>query len=68
MLFITNNSTGLVTPPMGTVLNVVAGVARIRMDDVIRGVWPLMLAEFAMMFLMVAFPVLVTWPARLLYG
>ncbi|ADX44593.1 TRAP dicarboxylate transporter, DctM subunit [Paracidovorax avenae ATCC 19860] len=68
VLFIINNSIGLVTPPVGTVLNVVAGVARIRMDDVIRGVWPFMLAEFAMMFLMVAFPVLVTWPARLLYG
>ncbi|MGY8530233.1 TRAP transporter large permease subunit [Paracidovorax citrulli] len=68
VLFIINNSIGLVTPPVGTVLNVVAGVARIRMDDVIRGVWPFMLAEFAMMFLMVAFPALVTWPARLLYG
>ncbi len=68
VLFIINNSIGLVTPPVGTVLNVVAGVARIRMDDVIRGVWPFMLAEFAMMFLMVAFPALVIWPARLLYG
>ncbi|MEH3086616.1 MAG: TRAP transporter large permease subunit [Xylophilus ampelinus] len=68
VLFIINNSIGLVTPPVGTVLNVVAGVARIRMDDVIRGVWPFMAAEFLMMFLMVLFPALVTWPARLLYG
>ena len=68
VLFIINNSIGLVTPPVGTVLNVVAGVARIRMDDVIRGVWPFMLAEFAVMFLMVLFPVLVTWPAKLLGG
>jgi tripartite ATP-independent transporter DctM subunit len=68
VLFIINNSIGLVTPPVGTVLNVVAGVGRIRMDDVIRGVWPFMLAEFGMMFLMVAFPALVIWPARLLYG
>ena len=68
VLFIINNSIGLVTPPVGTVLNVVAGVARIRMDDVIRGVWPFMLAEFAVMFLMVLFPVLVTWPARFLAG
>jgi tripartite ATP-independent transporter DctM subunit len=68
VLFIINNSIGLVTPPVGTVLNVVAGVARIRMDDVIRGVWPFMLAEFFVMFLMVLFPALVTWPARLLGG
>jgi len=68
VLFIINNSIGLVTPPVGTVLNVVAGVARLRMDDVIRGVWPFMLAEFFVMFLMVLFPALVIWPARLLGG
>jgi tripartite ATP-independent transporter DctM subunit len=68
VLFIINNSIGLVTPPVGTVLNVVAGVARIKMDDVIRGVWPFMAAEFLMMFLMVIFPWLVTGPARFLYG
>src|SRR6218665_3881644 len=68
VLFIINNSIGLVTPPVGTVLNVVAGVGRMRMDDVTRGVWPFMLVQFAVMFLMVFFPQLVMWPARLLYG
>ena len=64
VLFIINNSIGLVTPPVGTVLNVVAGVGKISMDDVTRGVVPFMIAEFAVMFLMVLFPWLVTWPAR----
>ncbi len=64
VLFIINNSIGLVTPPVGTVLNVVAGVGKISMDDVTRGVVPFMLAEFAVMFLMVLFPWLVTGPAR----
>ena len=68
VLFIINNSIGLVTPPVGTVLNVVAGVGRMRMDDVTRGVLPFMLAEFAVMFLMVLFPWLVTAPARWLSG
>ena len=68
VLFIINNSIGLVTPPVGTVLNVVAGVGRMRMDDVTRGVMPFMLVQFAVMFLMVLFPQLVMWPARLLYG
>ena len=68
VMFIINNSIGLVTPPVGTVLNVVAGVGKISMDDVTRGVVPFMIAEFAMMFLMVLFPVLVTWPARLFAG
>ena len=64
VMFIINNSIGLVTPPVGAVLNVVAGVGRMKMDDVTRGVMPFMLAEFAVMFLMIAFPSLVTVPAR----
>jgi len=68
VLFIINNSIGLVTPPVGVVLNVVAGVGKISMDDVTRGVVPFMLAEFAIMFLMVLFPWLVTGPAKLFHG
>ncbi len=68
VLFIINNSIGLVTPPVGTVLNVVAGVGKIRMDDITRGVIPFMIAEFAVMFLMVAFPALVTVPAKWFTG
>ncbi|MEJ8847001.1 TRAP transporter large permease subunit [Variovorax rhizosphaerae] len=68
VLFIINNSIGLVTPPVGTVLNVVAGVGKISMDDVTKGVVPFMIAEFAVMFLMVLFPQLVIWPARFFSG
>jgi tripartite ATP-independent transporter DctM subunit len=68
VLFIINNSIGLITPPVGTVLNVVAGVGRIKMDDVTRGVVPFMIAEFVVMFLMVLFPSLVTVPMRWLAG
>jgi TRAP-type transport system large permease protein len=64
VLFIINNSIGLITPPVGTVLNVVCGVARIRMDDIIRGVWPFMIAELIVLFLLVVFPALVIVPAR----
>ena len=67
VLFIINNSIGLITPPVGTVLNVVAGVGRMKMDDVTRGVLPFMLAEFIIMFLMVFFPWLVTIPAAFFY-
>ncbi|MBD8049118.1 TRAP transporter large permease [Limnohabitans radicicola] len=67
VLFIINNSIGLVTPPVGTVLNVVAGVGRMRMDDVTRGVLPFMTVQFVVMFLMVMFPALVMVPARMMY-
>ncbi len=68
VLFIINNAIGLITPPVGTVLNTVAGVGRLRMDEVTRGVWPFMLAQFIVLFLMVAFPQLVMVPARWLYS
>jgi tripartite ATP-independent transporter DctM subunit len=67
VLFIINNSIGLITPPVGTVLNVVAGVGRMRMDDVTRGVMPFMAVQFATMFLMVLFPEIVMVPARWFY-
>ena len=64
VLFIINNAIGLITPPVGTVLNTVAGVGKLKMDEVTRGMLPFMWAEFAMMFLMVLFPQLVTVPAK----
>ena len=68
VLFIMNNAIGLVTPPVGTVLNVVAGVGRMKMDEVTRGVVPFMLAQFAVMFLLVLFPSLVMAPLRFFTG
>ena len=64
VLFIMNNAIGLVTPPVGTVLNVVAGVGKMKMDDVTKGVIPFVLAEFAVMFLLVLFPSIVLVPLR----
>ncbi|TFY97693.1 TRAP transporter large permease subunit [Ramlibacter humi] len=68
VLFIINNAIGLITPPVGTVLSTVAGVGKVSMDAVTKGVWPFMVAQFAVMFLMVFFPQLVTVPARWFYG
>ena len=64
VMFIINCSIGLVTPPVGAVLNVVAGVGKMKLGDVIRGVVPFMIAEFLVMFLMIVFPALVMVPAR----
>jgi len=64
VLFIVNNSIGLITPPVGVVLNVVAGVARIPMADLIRASWPFMWAELVVLALMVLFPALVMVPAK----
>jgi len=68
VLFMINNAIGLITPPVGTVLSTVAGVGKVSMDEVTKGVWPFMVAQFALMFLLVLFPSLVTVPARWLAG
>jgi TRAP-type transport system large permease protein len=68
VMFIINNSIGLITPPVGIVLNVVCGVSRISMEDIIKGVWPFMIAQLVVLFLMVLFPELVTIPAKWLGG
>ena len=62
VLFIMNNCIGLITPPVGVVLNVVSGVARVPMGRVIIGVLPFLLAHSIVMFLLVFFPQLVTVP------
>lgn len=68
VLFIINNAIGLITPPVGTVLNVVAGVSKIPLDQVVKGVWPFMLVQLMVLFLLVFFPSLVTVPARWFAG
>ena len=68
VLFVINMSISLITPPVGTVLSVVAGVTRQRVDDIMRGVFPFLIAEFIVLFLLVFFPSLVTVPARWFSG
>jgi TRAP-type transport system large permease protein len=67
VLFIMNNAIGLITPPVGTVLNVVAAVARIDLALVIRGVMPFLIAQLIVLALLVAIPALVIVPARWFY-
>ncbi len=62
VLFIINNSIGLITPPVGTVLNVICGVSKLTMEDLMKGVWPFLIAELIVLFLLVLFPELVTVP------
>ena len=67
VVFIINTAIGLITPPVGTVLNVVSGVGKIKMDELVKGIWPFILAELAVLFLLILFPALVTVPAHWFY-
>ncbi|MBA4256948.1 MAG: L-dehydroascorbate transporter large permease subunit [Polaromonas sp.] len=68
VLFVMNGAIGLVTPPVGTVLNVVAGVGRMKIDQVAKGVLPFMFAQIGVLFLLVFFPQLVLAPLRWFYS
>ncbi|WP_353173657.1 TRAP transporter large permease [Paracandidimonas soli] len=67
VLFIMNNAIGLLTPPVGVVLNVVAGVARVDLGAVVKGVWPFLVAQVGLLLLFILFPSLITVPASWLY-
>jgi tripartite ATP-independent transporter DctM subunit len=64
VLFVVCGSIGLITPPVGTVLNVVAGATKSSMGQVVRGVVPFLIAHTAVLLLLVLFPALVMVPAR----
>ena len=66
-VFIFVGCLGLLTPPVGTVLNVVAGVGRLRMEPVIKGVLPFLAVYVAMLVLLIVFPSIVLGPLKLMF-
>jgi len=68
VIFIVTGSIGLITPPVGTVLNVVCGITRLTMEDLVKGIWPYLFTEVAVLLALVFFPKLVTVPARWFIG
>ena len=62
LMFVLNGAIGLITPPVGTVLNVVAGVGRLSLHQVIKGVNPFLVTYILILALFVAFPQIVIAP------
>jgi len=62
LMFVLNGAIGLITPPVGTVLNVVAGVGRLSLHQVIKGVNPFLLTYLLILVMFVIFPQIVTAP------
>lgn len=67
VIFVMVGAVGLLTPPVGTVLNVAAGVAKIRLEGVISGAWPYVVAYTTLILLFILVPELITVPASWLY-
>ncbi|WP_305856546.1 TRAP transporter large permease subunit [Balneatrix alpica] len=66
VMFVMVGCVGLITPPIGTVLSVVSGVAREPMETLVKGILPFLLMYLGLIALFVLFPQLITVPASLL--
>jgi TRAP-type C4-dicarboxylate transport system permease large subunit len=53
---------------VGTVLNVVCGVGRIPMHEVIKGVMPFLLSQVVVLGFLIAFPEIVLLPLKWMLG
>lgn len=63
VVFVVNCSIGMITPPVGVVLNVVASIGKITMDSAVHGVLPFLLVLVVVLVLLILFPALVMVPA-----
>lgn len=68
VVFIITTVMGLLTPPVGTVLNVACGAGKINMERMVKAVWPFLLAEAIILILMIVFPAIITVPAAFFTG
>jgi len=64
VVFIMNCSIGMITPPVGVVLNVVSSVGKVTIGEATRGIGPFLLALVALLILLILFPALVSVPAE----
>lgn len=64
VMFIINCSIGLITPPIGNVLNVISGVAKLKFDDAVRGVFPYVLVLYSLLVVFVFIPDLIILPLK----
>lgn len=67
VIFMMAAAIGLLTPPVGAVLNVVCAVAKLRYSDVVRGVAPFILVQILLLAILTLFPEIVILPGNWLY-
>ena len=66
MIMLLNLGIGLLTPPVGSTLFVGCAVGKVRMEEVMRGIWPFYGAMFAVLMLVTYLPAISLWLPRLL--
>ena len=64
IMFIINCSISLITPPVGNVLNVVCGVAKLKFDDAVKALRLTSWFLFMLLALFIFIPELITAPLK----
>jgi tripartite ATP-independent transporter DctM subunit len=68
IIFTLVNVLGLLTPPVGPVLNVACAAGKIRMEDILRPTMPYFIAQCILLFMMTLIPEMVLWPLEWIGG
>jgi len=63
-----NMELAMITPPVGLNLFVVSAMAKTKLEEVIRGVWPFLVIMVGALFVFVIFDDLSTWLPKLMRG
>ena len=66
IIFILINSIGLLTPPVGSILNVAASVSKTDILGVTKGVLPFLIGYLLLLILLIIFPQIIMYPLNLL--
>ncbi len=61
MIMLLNLGIGLLTPPVGSMLFVGCAVGKVKLEDVMRGIWPFYGVMFAVLMLVTFIPALSLW-------
>jgi tripartite ATP-independent transporter DctM subunit len=61
MIMLLNLGIGLLTPPVGSVLFVGCAIGKVKLEDVMRGIWPFYGVMFAVLMLVTFIPALSLW-------
>jgi tripartite ATP-independent transporter DctM subunit len=70
VLYAVNTQTGYLTPPFGTMLFMMKGIApkEITMTDIYRSITPFVITQLVCLALCIIFPAVVLWLPHLLFG
>ncbi|ETD72458.1 dehydroascorbate transporter [Pelistega indica] len=66
LMFVMNCAIGLITPPVGNVLNVIVGAGKMDFFEGVKGVFPYVLLYFGLLGLFILIPEMITIPMKFL--